>query len=154
AKSFDCNGDSLFDLADVICCAMHLLSGPDCPDCPVDSTRDEPSVRASFGDPIVTASGLDIPLHVSGCDRVGAARLALRVPSSRFPFAGAETHESHWLELHQSGDGSAAVGLIRIRPYIEVIVPAGGESMDIIVHLALRPGASRGGQISLATSEF
>jgi hypothetical protein len=145
-QSFDCNGDSLFDLADVICCAMHLLRGPDCPDCPVDSTRDEPSVRASFGDPIVTASGLDIPLRLSGTDRLGAARLALRFPSSRFTFAGAETHESAWLELHQSEGGTAAVGLIRLAE--------GAQTVDVLLHLALRPGASRGGQIALSTAEF
>jgi hypothetical protein len=153
-RSFDCNGDSVFDLADVICCAMHLLQGPACPDCPIDSTRDEPSVHAAFGDPIVTASGVDIPLHLSGTDRLGAARLALRFPSDRFTFAGAEIHDAAWLELHQGGSGSAAVGLIRIAPNLPQQSAISAQTVDVLLHLALRAGASSGGEISLASSEF
>lgn len=152
-SGFDCNGDSHFDLADVLCCAVHLLGAPNCPECPTDTIRDEPSVKATFGDPILTSAGVDVPLRLVGADRVGAARLTLRFPGDRFTFAGAETPGSAWLELHQAGDGQAAVGLIRIAPNLPLSGTVGG-TLDLVLHLALRPGQAAGGDIALPAGEL
>jgi hypothetical protein len=151
---FDCDGDGRFGLPDVLCCAAHVLRGPDCPDCPVDSVRAEPAVRASFGAPIRTQSGVDVPLRLEGADRVGAARLALQFPSDRFRVAAIDLQgrSGRWLALHETEPDRLSVGLIGMQA-AEI---AGGSSdpLEIMIHLELEPGATVGGQISLEGGEL
>ncbi len=160
ATNFDCNADGLFGVSDVLCCAVHVLRGPNCPDCPVDSVRAEPSVRASFGAPLRTERGVDVPLRLDGADRLGAARLALGFPSNRFDLASVSLGSSTaWLELHEARAGApielhdagplglAAIGLIRTGHEV-------GPALDLVLHLELKPGADIGGEVQLQGGEF
>jgi len=152
AERFDCDGDRHFGIPDVLCCALHVLRGERCPECRADSVRVEPGVRVTLGAPRETGAGLDLPVRVEGTERLGAARLALGYPSDRYDLSGVALDGSpaDWLELHQVGDGRISIGLIRTRS-------AGGDlhqALDLVVHLALKPGQTAGGEVRALEGDF
>ena len=158
AASFDCDGDGRFGLGDVLCCAIHVLHGPECPECPPDSIRPEPALRASFGVPVRTARGADVPLMLEGAGRIGAARLALGLPTDRFNLVGASLTSGggEWLVLHEPVVGGASVAVIATGMVAASTTAAGAadRTLDLVLHLDLKPGASAGGEISLEGGEF
>jgi hypothetical protein len=149
ATRFDCDADSSFDLGDVICCAMDVLRDTGCTRCPADSMREEPGIGIDFAKPVATATGLDLPLHLRGRPLVGAVRLQMRFPSDRFYLAGVETPGA--LGLHEVDGDEIALGLIGPFAAIDPIDP---RPPDVVLHLALRPGRSAGGEASVVGAEF
>ncbi len=147
----DCNRDREFDLDDVLCCADSVLFGHDCERCPDDSTRVERGVKVAFGLPIGGQPRLDLPIRIEGADPVGGARLVLRYPQDRYDLAGVEYGgvTASWLHLSQARGGEIVIGLIH--PGGEMAV---SPSLDLTLQLALKPGATPGGEVSLDRGEF
>jgi hypothetical protein len=152
---FDCNRDSTVNLDDVLCCAGRILGRDRCPDCRPDSIRRERDVRLSFGAPTRTASGVDLPVRLEGAYRIGGARLALGYPAERYDVAsiGFASAQPGWLELHQVRDDRAVVGLIRLDGDNR-LAELSPEPLDLVLHLALRPGRSHGGAVTASDFEF
>jgi hypothetical protein len=142
----DCNGDSLFTIDDVLCCATQLLR-ESCPDCPTDSTaRPEPSVAVRFGEPKFVAGGVDVPVRIEGSQLVGGARLAIRYPSDRYD---ARTEMAPgmngWLHLEEARANQLVVGLVQMGP----AAANGPQVVDFVLHLTERAGQSVGGAVAL-----
>mgnify|MGYP001615481924 CR=1 FL=1 len=153
---FDCDADSAFTLRDVVCCARHILRRLGCPDCPRDSTgtRPEPSVWVSFGQPVATAAGVDVPLRVAGADRLGAALLGLRLPLDRYQVTGVDgAGGTGWLSLHEVRDDRVILALIDAGTGVAA-GERGSQALDLTLHLALKPGQSPGGEVSAVAGEF
>jgi len=145
----DCNRDSLKTLDDVLCCARAVLR-EGMPD--TTARRTENGVQLSFGLPVGAGTRLDMPVHIVGADRLGAARLALRFPADRFEVVGVELNPgtSDWLALHEVDGGDLVIGLIGLSP-------AEGErtrAVDLTLHLTLKPGQQPGGNLRLASGDF
>jgi hypothetical protein len=115
--------------------------------------RNETGVQLSFGLPVGTGGRLDVPVHIVGADRLGAARLTLRFPSDRFEVQGVELSPgtSDWLALHEVQGGDLIVGLIGLSPGSG---DAGRRVVDLTLHLMLRPGQQPGGNLRLASGDF
>lgn len=143
----DCNGDGQVSIDDVLCCAGAVLrgGGPGSP--PV---RPEPAVAVRFGVPARSPIGFDLPVRVSGADRLGGARLALQFPSDRYEMSWIDgpSEAGSWLRLHEVVGSRLAIGLIGVLP--------GGTSnaLDLVLHFALKPGQAPGGAIQLEGGEF
>jgi hypothetical protein len=151
AEHFDCDADSVFDLGDVLCCALQVLRDPGCPQCPVDSVRDEPAIALDFAAPVPKPDGIDLPIHVRGMPLIGAARLRLRFPADRFYVSGVDVRGS--LSLHDVESDEVVLGMIGPFPVVD---PLPGQPLppDAVLHLALRPGRSTGGQVSVIGGDF
>jgi hypothetical protein len=151
--AFDCNGDGFSSLADVICCARHILRrNPACPECPPDTLRPAPQVRASLGEAIHSETGAELPLTLVGAEHVGGALFELSYPTDRYE-ATAEMigRSSSWLDLHETRDGKLVVGLVRLGPVLTLDVD---QRVEVRLRLTLKPGQSPGGEVSCTSSEF
>jgi hypothetical protein len=147
AIDLDCNHDGLIELEDVLCCAQVILNG----DVP-DSTggRPETAVGVDFGDVQREEVEVALPVFLHGAERVGAARLALSYPADRFDVSAVELPSAPgWLALHQVRDGKVVIGLIATSE-----VPAGPSTIEMVLHLALKPGQNHGGQVRVVESQF
>jgi hypothetical protein len=149
-EQLDCDANGVLTPEDVFCCARSILS-----DNPVDSVggRPEPDVRLSVGTPVRTGAGVDVPISLRNAHRVGAARLALDYPDDRYEVVGVEPlggSNNDWLELHVVQNRRLVIGLIGL-PRIEESM---SQDIDYIVHLALVPGHTPGGDVRLAHGEF
>ena len=76
----DCDGDSAFTFADVLCCARHILRGPFVPR---DSVHSNSSLRVTleserYGD------GLYVRARLAGIDGLAGAMVRLRYPAERW----------------------------------------------------------------------
>ena len=152
----DCASDSAFTLEDVICCARKVLQQGICPHCPPDSTaRPEPDVRLSLGSPVGTASGVTVPLRLEGADRIGAARFLLRYPLDRYDVTSVEFPNggSGWLDLYQVRGADLAIGLIHTAGPVAHREAAVG-SVELLIHLRLKPGQEPGGELQATEAEF
>ncbi len=142
--ALDCNGDGRLNVDDVLCCALHILH---------DGVRDtmpgrpEPGVAVDLGAPAWDGSGLEVPLHLRGADRVGAARLALALPLDRYDVTGVTLGDGggQWLELHDVVDGRLVLGLIGLGGG-----GSGPSQLDLTLRLALKPGQAAGGDVTVA----
>jgi hypothetical protein len=143
----DCNGDGRVSIDDVLCCARSVLGGTSPPGEP---GRPEPGVGVSFGVPSRSPIGLDLPLRVSGVDRLGAARLALRFPADRYEVSWVDGpwNAGSWLSLHEVSGDQLVLGLIGVQPN------APSNALDMVVHFALKPGRGPGGTILVESGEF
>ena len=146
---FDCDGDSLLAIADVLCCARDILGRPRCADCAPDSIRLEPGVAVDFGAPVVSSQGIDLPVRLSGAGRLGAAMLTLDLPLDRYHVGGLDA-PGGWLALQSEQRGRLALGMISVRP----ASPANLGPATFVLHLAPRPGAARGGIVTATAGEF
>jgi hypothetical protein len=146
----DCNHDGTKSLDDVLCCAHAILRGG----LPSDTTggRFEPGVAVHVRDAVRTINGVDLPLTLVGADRVGAARLELAFPSARYDVAGVDLagDASGWLNLHEESADRLVVGLIGLWGK-EVPV---GPTLDLVVHLTLKPDQTAGGEVTLVGTQF
>jgi hypothetical protein len=142
----DCNGDGRTNVDDVLCCARSILQGGERDTMP---GRVDPNVTVAIGEPQWEASGLEVPIRVLAADRIGAARLALALPLDRYEVTGVQTGvgAGQWLELHEVVDGKLVLGLIGLGTGAPVEEPA---TLDLTLHLALKPGQSAGGDVGLA----
>ncbi len=143
----DCDQDGRVSIEDVLCCARTVLRGTSAGSPP---GRREPGVAVRFGAPVTTPAGLDVPVRVRGTDHLGGALLELRFPSDRFELTGIDGPGpgDGWLSLHDVADSRLAIGLI------EAGQPAGATALDLVVHLALKPGQNAGGELRIAGGEF
>ena len=153
AAAFDCNGDAQSSLDDVLCCAGVILTGhlPDS-----TARRAEPGITAEFGDPVRTADGVDVPLAITGDDRIGAARLSLSYPADRFDVSGVslEGIDRNWLELHQRDADRLLIGLIRIAVATPALGIASDGRVHAVIHFKLKPGAAPTGMVTLTAGDF
>ena len=142
----DCDGDGRTNVDDVLCCARSILRGGGRDTMP---GRAEPNVTVQIGEPAWEASGLKVPIRLLDADRIGAARLALALPLDRYQVAGVETggEAGQWLELHDVVDGRLVLGLIGLSPAVPAHEP---QTLDLTLHLTLRPGQNAGGDLGLA----
>jgi hypothetical protein len=150
ATRFDCDGDSLLAVADVLCCARDILGRPPCADCSPDSVRPEPGVSMSFGDPQTAAGVITVPLHFTGVERVGAAKLTLALPLDRYDVAGFDAN-SPWLALHDQQGGRLTLGLINVQDSRSL---AQYPPPSFLLRLRLKPGATPGGAVTATAGEF
>lgn len=156
SSRFDCDLNHRFDIDDVLCCAVHILSVGPCENCQSDSggSRPAPSVRAAVGEPVTTLTGVEIPVRLDGSELVGGARLDLTFPADRYRVTAVTLPRdpSSWLELHQVQGSTLRVGLVYTgNP--NVIAP-GPAPMEFRVRLGLLPGMDPGGEVSMAGGEF
>ena len=152
--SFDCNGDATFGLADVLCCARHVLQRVPCPDCPPDTgqVRPEPAVAVSLGTPESRSSGITLPVLIDGATLLGGAMLMLEAPLDRYEVTGFDANpSSDWLALHEVRDGKVVLGLIDVRDSRRLDIRA---SSSFTLTLALRPGQASGGRVTVVAGEF
>jgi len=144
----DCDGNGVDDINDVICCAQSLLRGPG----PIGPPGPpEPAFGIEFGKPTASGAGLDIPVHITGADKIGAGRLVIEYQSARFHQSSvtlAADARSAWLCLDQSESGRVRVGLVALTPFVAT------NALDLVLRLALVPGAEPGGDLRVASAEF
>lgn len=148
AGRYDCNGDGVLGVDDVLCCARVILHGP-LPDSL--ATRPAPGLAVHVGTPTTTATGLDVPVRVSGANVLGAARLALSYPAARFDRASVEMlgDASSWLQVSEAADGEMIVGLIATTPAEQV--PA---RLDFVLHFGLAAGQAVSTDVRVVGVEF
>jgi len=155
----DCNSDGRKSLEDVICCAIHILRGPLCPGCPIDSTRPAPNVHVLLSDPTFTESGAEVGIRVDelGAPTVGGAVLRLEYPADRYT---AELvlppSDDAWLTLSDVSQGQATIGMVRLTNEVTLTNSASGSAAipAMKLRLKLRPGSTHGGAVSLSGAEF
>jgi FlgD Ig-like domain len=146
----DCNHDGALSLDDVLCCArvvLHVGGSDSLPG------RPEPNVHVGLGTPIRTATGVDLPVRVSGANRLGAARLVLQFPSERFDVSDVELRSqmTGWMSLHEVEADRLELGLIGLQDIRQDI---GQFNVDLVVHFALRDGQTADGNARLVDGEF
>lgn len=138
--AFDCNGDSLFTILDVLCCAREMLHGYEGPGA---GGRPDPAIGLSFAEPVRAGDELELPFTLAGADRVGAARMVLRFPSSRYDVEsfGLVGNPPGWLALSEVAGDQVVVALIATD------ASQAGTSLPLSLRLRLRPGAEHGGEV-------
>lgn len=148
--TFDCNRDGSFTLDDILCCAWRILRIKPCTnpiDCPPDSTpAKDRSVRVNVGLPLEVADEVRVPIHIDRADQLGAARLAMNFPASRWRIVSLDTDDSAWLTLAGEDNGQIIMGAIRISD-----APAAG-GLDLTLRLA-PVGAAAGGELGTLTAD-
>jgi hypothetical protein len=144
----DCDGNGVVDLADVMCCAHHILdqkrSGDD------DQGDDDSHVAVDMSMPRPVTGGCDVPVAIHGMSTLGAARLDLTFPSDRYDVTGVDLPSSPgWLSLSQHGDGTVALAWIA--------AGSAASQSDVqyaTIHLQLKAGATDGGELTVSASQF
>lgn len=149
-SGLDCDGSGQPTLDDVLCCAQAVLHGTMPGSTPA---RSEPEVQVTFGAPVSTASGLDVPLRIERADRLGAARVSLRFPPDRFEIGSVEvtTGASTWLGLHAVDGSDLLVGLIRVGSNSQ---ESARRDLQVTLRLRLRSGQGLGGALRLESGDF
>jgi hypothetical protein len=151
---YDCDGDSTFAIADVICCARHVLRRPRCPDCPPDTgaVRREPRVTVRIGTPEGSADGIALPVLFAGADRLGGAMLTFDAPLDRYDVASLDVSQpGNWIVLHEVRDGRLILGVLGIGGGDGPGVPG---DLRVTLRLVLKPGHRPGGEVAVMAGEF
>lgn len=152
-ETFDCDQDGKFDLADVFCCARLMLgtrgSGNATPG------REEPAIVVNFGLPRPLDGGeLEVPLHLAGMAGVAAARVDLAYPDARYEVMGVtfDAAPAAWWTMSEITPGRIGLAVLDLSG-MEAGSPtaSGGE---VTLRLRLRPGATAGGELAVAATEF
>jgi hypothetical protein len=149
-ERFDCNGDGVFNLDDVLCCASRII-GEECAGCPDDTVRGAARIKVAIGPPLGRLSMPDLPLQLEGADLIGGARLSLRYPDDRYDVLGVDVGgaAASWIHLSQASGGRVRIGLID---------PAAGPGSltqaSVTLHLALKPGRVAGGEVAIEGADF
>lgn len=142
---FDCNGDTVFSVDDVLCCARRILRGP-----LPDSLPPRPlaNLRVDLGPPVTTSGGFDQSVRVRGADLLGAARLALSFPSEAV-LSGVEMPgaPADWLHVEEAGTGEALLGLI-------ALAPSAVTELEVLLHFSCSPAAIASGAVAIADADF
>lgn len=157
AGTLDCDRNGTFDLDDVFCCVRSMLGG----DGPPDSTgglREAPEIAVRFGMPQQASDGtLEVPLRFGGWSAVAAARLDIAYPDARYELLGvtfADTPASWWT-MHDASSGHARLAILDLGALGGVgPVTLGGGETRALLRLRLRDGATAGGELSVASSDF
>ena len=145
---FDCNGDGALTVEDVRCCAHVILHGR----LPAGLlARPEPGLGIDRGASVATLTGLDVPIRLNGANRVGAGRLTLAYPASRFDRAGVEIlgDAASWVQVSEALGGELIIGLV---------ATAGAEEvpgrLDLVVHFGLAAGQTASSDVRIVGTEF
>jgi hypothetical protein len=142
----DCDGNGSFQLADVFCCARHVLN----PGVPGQAVPD-PSLKVRFGVPVAKDGVLEVPVTLSGLHPIGGARLAFRYPDDRYDLLDVAFADSpSWLGLHEATAGRIEVGLLDLGSGN----PGAQLERTFTLRLAPRPGQAGGGEVSLADADI
>jgi hypothetical protein len=162
----DCDGDSVFTVSDVMCCANEILNGDHGHG--HGGEHHDASLRVSFGTPVSRGGLLEIPVTLDGNNPIGGARLAFNFPADRFTvrdvvFAG----DPECLGLYQAGSGIVDVGLLEIGGVpaarggrgaqstgVKAVAGAGAAYHQFTLRLALKPGQTAGGDLSLSIADI
>jgi hypothetical protein len=151
----DCDRDSDFDLADVFCCARLMLGGP--PGGEGDTLRrDAPEIALRFGLPHEGEGGtLEVPLSVEGMAAVVAARFDVAYPDARYEVVDVAFPDvpSSWMKIHDVRNGRVSVALLDLSGMHDGAVPA-TYGVTTTLRLRLKPGATAGGELSVAGHDF
>ena len=151
---FDCNGDSIQSIDDVLCCARRILIGNPCFDCPPDTTPPRPTpVQVSMGTPVVSQDRVVVPVRLGYAEHLGGARLELAFPSDRYEvedmsLAGGKPN---WLSLHEVRGNRVVAGIVRIGPEVTLDT---NQQLELLLTLRLKPGQTPGGDVRSAGGEF
>ena len=115
------------------------------------ATRPSPGLGVVVGAPIVTATGVDLPIRVDGANLVGAARFALSYPAGRFGQASVELlgDAASWLQVSEMANGEMTLALIATAP--ADVVPA---QLEFRVHFDLAAGQVASSDVHVVHSEF
>ena len=158
----DCDGDSTFGVPDVMCCAIEILHG----DHPGnEGGHHDASLAMNFGAPIQSGSLVDIPVTLDGDNPIGGARLAFDFPADRYELRDVVFPSNpNCLGLYQGSSGRVDVGLLELgdlmgsssaRAAREArALAAGAAHHTFTLRLALRPGQTAGGEVSLALADI
>jgi hypothetical protein len=142
---FDCNRDSVFTAADLLCCARRILRGP-----LPDSLPPRPikELRIELGAPVATATGFDQTVGVFGADQLSAARLALTFTADA-GLSGVELpgDPAGWLHVEEAGTGEALLGLIALT------APTTTE-LQALLHFTRAPAAGANAALTIADADF
>jgi hypothetical protein len=146
--ALDCDGNGVVDLADVMCCAHHILDQK--PPAGDGQGEDDSHIALEMGLPRPATGGCDVPLTLHGMSTLGAARLDLSFPSDRYDVTGVDLPSSPgWLSLSQKGDGTVAVAWIAAGS-----VASQTDVEYATLHLQLKAGAKEGGDLTVSASQF
>jgi flagellar hook capping protein FlgD len=145
---FDCDGNGVVDLADVMCCAHHILDQRHSGD--GDDGDDDSHIAVEMAMPRPVTGGCDVPVTIHGMSTLGAARLDFSFPSDRYDVTGVDLPSAPgWLSLSQKGDGQIAVAWIA--------AGSAASQTDVqyaTIHLRLKAGATDGGDLTVSGSQF
>jgi len=129
----DCNGDSLFDLTDLLCCARHILRAPHVPR---DSAHASADVRVAFGTFRPDGAGWRVPVRLTGAGALAGSLLRLRYPAERWradiPIELSSVKETaEWMTLVDVDEpGVVQLAWLKL---------ADGETSELSFELVLRP---------------
>ncbi|HTR97403.1 MAG TPA: T9SS type A sorting domain-containing protein [Candidatus Acidoferrales bacterium] len=140
----DCNGDGVFTLDDVLCCARMILGGPH-----AGTSHAATQLQFSLGAPTIVNGLVRVPIEVTGATEMSGALLHVSFPSDRFTAvagpAGTPAAAGAWLPLVEPGVNDAVVGVLRL----DDDAPSTAEAE---LWLQPVPGRSPGGTLSLDQS--
>jgi len=167
----DCDGDHVFALPDVMCCANEILNGghPD-----HGGGHHDASLHVTFGLPVKNGDLLEIPVTLDGANPIGGARLAFNFPADRFTVRDVQfSGDPDCLGLYQAGAGRVDVGLLELgglgsangkgvkggqAPSTSSKAPrvsgTGAAYHQFTLRLALKPGQTAGGDLSLSIADI
>lgn len=146
----DCDGDGLFQLDDVFCCAQRILRGAGLPG---DSARVREGLTVTM-DPAEDAGSVHrVRIHVRGASALGAALLRVSYPADRWravapPLTADPIVPTGWLPIDDLGEpGMARIGLLRLEPTA---------TDDVTYTLLLQPveGAPAGGEVRVQGADL
>jgi hypothetical protein len=158
AGALDCDGDGHFGLEDVFCCARAMLGGGR-PEPGTDSLRAEPGVALRFGLPREVGDGtLEVPLDLASLEgaHVAAARIDIAYPDARYEVVGVvfDPIASTWWRLVDSAPGRVRLALLDLSGLAYDPPAMAGHPGTALLRLRLRPGATAGGELSIAEHDF
>jgi hypothetical protein len=134
----DCDGDSLFSLEDLFCCASQILRAPLVPR---DSVKASGALHVSFDPPQREGDNLLVKVHVTGADGLGAALLRLRYPAERWEASlpilamrDPTPNSPGWWPIADTNEpGSVQLGGLRMEPVA---------SADLEFQIVMKPTAT------------
>jgi len=146
---FDCDGDGLFGIPDLFCCAREILRGPGTPP---DSAHVESALRVALDTPERDGNGVRVRLRLSGARMLGAALLRLSYPADRWQLLvasnpGAADPEG-WLPLADAGEaGLLRVGALRLSD-------VAADELVVELHAVPIAGAAQSGNLSVEGADL
>ncbi len=145
---FDCDGDGMLGVNDVLCCARVILRGSLPDSLP---TRSAPGLRVALGSPAPGAASLDLPVRLSGADLVGSARLRFTLPAGVYDRAevAVEGDAASWLTVNELSSDEFTLALV-------ALAPASTSSGDLALRIRLvaAAGQSPSTDVLLLSAEF
>ena len=149
AACFDCDGDGVFGIPDLFCCAREILHGPGTPH---DSTHVETSLQITFDAPQPEGDGISIRVRVKGIGKLDAALLRLRYPANRWQLLPPSDTDpgipAGWLPLTDASEaGLLRLGALRLSDQA-------ADELSYQLHALPVPGAPAGGTLTVEGADL